>query len=30
MVMFDFNQNIKIAFPYDLKEKIEKLENKKY
>lgn len=30
MVMFDFNQNKKIAFPDDLKEKIEKLENIKF
>ena len=28
MVMFDFNRNEKIAFPSDLKAKIEKLENK--
>ncbi|MEW6773523.1 MAG: hypothetical protein AB1304_05935 [Bacteroidota bacterium] len=28
MVMFDFNRNEKISFPKDLKEKMEKLENK--
>lgn len=28
MVMFDFNRNEKITFPKDLKDKIEKLENK--
>ncbi|GCD76961.1 thioesterase [Thermaurantimonas aggregans] len=30
MVMFDFNQNKKIAFPDDLKKKIERLENIKF
>ncbi len=30
MVMFDFNRNEKIAFPKDLKEKIEQLETKPF
>lgn len=30
MVMFDFNQKVKISFPEVLKKEIEKLENKKF
>lgn len=30
MVMYDFNQNTKIGFPQELRERIEKLEGKKF